>query len=418
MANLPLHIAQVHLLSKKKQTITAILGVMFGISMFILMISFMTGVNEFLEETMLLATPHIRLYNEVETKPLSIIDEVLGNNAALTILHHPKPKEEKLNIRHALQIVDHLRQNSSIYGISPQITSQVFYNYGPTQLNGMLTGVNILEEDKLFSLRQKMKSGSLDALLSSNNAIIMGAGLAKKLNVVVGDRVMITTPLGTTLKLRIVGTFAMGALAIDNLRSYTSISTVQKILHKDPAFITGIHVKLNDLNAAKSLATTYQRQFDCKVEDWETANATILVSFTFRNILTYVVVFTLLTVAGFGIYNIMSLTINDKMKDIAILKATGFSGGDITAIFMLQAAIIGFLGAVLGLLLGGLLSYLLSLVTFDGGELSSLDHLPVNFRFIHYAVGVLFGVGSACLAGFLPSRRAAKIDPIEIIRGQ
>ncbi len=417
MFNLPLHIAITHLLAKKKQTAIATLGVMFGISMFILMISFMTGVNDFLEETMLLATPHIRMYNEVEANRPSIVEEIFAGANHIGVVHHQKPKDEQLNLRNALQIVDVLKRDGAVYGVSPQLTSQVFYNYGPTQLNGSIAGVNILDEDKLFDLKNKMKSGTIENLLSSNNAIIMGAGLARKLNVSIGDRVLVSTPLGTTLKLKIVGTFAMGTVAIDNIRSYASLATVQKILHRDPSYITGINLKLNDLNTAKKLAAGYTRKFECKSEDWETANATILVSFTFRNILTYVVVFTLLTVAGFGIYNIMSMTINDKMKDIAILKATGFAGRDITLIFILQAVIIGVMGAILGLMLGGTLAFALSKVPFDGGEFISMDHLPVNFQLKHYFFGVVFGVLTTCLAGFLPSRRAAKIDPVEIIRG-
>jgi lipoprotein-releasing system permease protein len=133
--------------------------------------------------------------------------------------------------------------------------------------------------------------------------------------------------------------------------------------------------------------------------------------------MTYVVVATLLVVAGFGIYNIMSMTINDKMKDIAILKATGFTARDIVAIFLMQAVVVGVFGSLLGLCIGGSLAYGVAQIPVDFGEFSSMTRFPVNFYLRHYLTGILFGVGATCLAGFLPSRKAGKIDPVQIIRG-
>ena len=136
-------------------------------------------------------------------------------------------------------------------GVAPTLSSQVFYNYGPVQLNGTISGVDILEEDKLFDLRSKMKSGRLEDLQANTDGIIMGTGLARKLNVKTGDRVVITTPEGYTMTLKIVGTFQMGIGLVDNIRSYANISTVQIILQQDQSYITDINIKLHDLHQAK-----------------------------------------------------------------------------------------------------------------------------------------------------------------------
>jgi lipoprotein-releasing system permease protein len=133
--------------------------------------------------------------------------------------------------------------------------------------------------------------------------------------------------------------------------------------------------------------------------------------------MTYSVSITLLIVAGFGIYNILNMTIFNKMKDIAILKATGFASRDVTGIFMVQSLVIGFIGSLLGLVLGFFLSYLISLAPFDGGDFISIDTLPVSFDPMFYLIGILFGVATTAFAGWLPSRKAGNVDPIEIIRG-
>jgi lipoprotein-releasing system permease protein len=411
-------IARTHLLSKPKQTVVAALGVTFGISMFIFMISFMTGVNKLLEETTLTNTPHIRIYNDIDSDRPSVLDEYYSGKEILNIVHHQKPRKEKQNLKDAFQVVRTIQADTRILGVSPLANSQVFYNYGSQQISGLITGVDIMEEDKLFAISEKMTAGRVDNLLSSNNGIIMGAGLAKKLNAQAGDKVSITTPEGVRLLLTIVGIMRTGIVQIDDTKSYATLSTVQKILQKDSRYITDINIKLKDLNQAKSVANSYQAVFGYKAEDWETANATILLSFTLRNFITYAVVITILTVAGFGIYNILNMTIYEKMKDIAILKATGFSGKDITGIFMIQAVTIGLVGGLVGLVFGFILSYAVSQVPFKADTFINMDHLPVNFDPFYYVVALLFGMLTTSLSGYLPSRKASKIDPVEIIRGK
>lgn len=413
---LDIQIARTHLFSRKRQTIIASLGVTFGIAMFIVMISFMTGVDHLLEETTLTSTPHIRIYKDIEARNTTVIDEVKTKNA-FNVVHHIKPHDEQLNLKNGLNIAALIEKDPAVMGVSPQLTSQVFYNFGPTQIGGSISGVHILSEDKLYGLRKKIKTGSMEALLSSNDGIIMGQGLADKLNVKTGDRVQITTPKGNTMSVRIVGTFKYGIGTIDNMRSYANISTVQTILQRDTRYITDIHIKLYDMNQATALAQKYAQQFGYKAEDWQTANATILVSFVIRRVLTYVVVTTLLIVAGFGIYNIMNMAIYDKMKDIAILKATGFESTNIVRVFIFQAVFIGIMGGLLGLLLGFVISFILSQTPFDGGEFLSVDTFPVNMNPKYYIFGMSFGVISTLLAGYFPARRASKIDPVNILRG-
>lgn len=415
---LPLHIAITHLKSKHKTSTIAILGVTFGIGMFIIMISFMTGINDFLEETMLTSTPHVRLYNDVELAHESITDKYHANKKNhLTIIHNPRPKNELPKLKNGLHVTEQLRKQPEVATVSPYVSSQVFYNYGPTQINGVLTGVDITAEDKMFDLKPKMQTGEIEDLLSAGDAILMGAGLAQKLNVKKGDNVIVSTPLGGTLTLKVAGTYAFGVGAIDNSRSYATLQTVQKILGQSSSYITDINLKLKDLDQAKMYAPKYASNFGFTAEDWETTNATILVSFVIRDAMTYVVVTTLLIVAGFGIYNIMSMAVNEKMKDIAILKAQGFAGRDVINIFMTQAIIIGIIGALLGLVIGYFISYYLSTIPFDGGETLAMNHFPVAFQVKHYVFGVVFGILTTFFAGYFPARKAAKVDPVSILRG-
>jgi len=122
-------------------------------------------------------------------------------------------------------------------------------------------------------------------------------------------------------------------------------------------------------------------------------------------------------VAGFGIYNIMNMTIANKMKDIAILKAQGFAQRDIVTIFLSQSLIIGFIGAVTGIILGFGMSYALSCVPFPANDELSWEHFPVLFRPAYYVFGVVFGILTTFAAGFMPSLKASRVDPVVILRG-
>lgn len=411
-------IAITHLTSRPRQTLVAALGVTFGIAMYVLMISFMTGVNDLLEEITLSTTAHIRLYNDIKVGEKGLLEDDPRFANQMAAIRHQRAKKEKKNIKDAPAILENLKKDPRVMGVSAQVGSQVFYNFGSQQINGIIAGVDILAEDKLYDLHERMTEGTLQSLLTHSNGLIMGVGLAEKLSARVGDLVLVTTPSGGTLMLKVVGFFQTGITAIDDQRSYTTIVTAQRILGEGRGYLTDINLKLNDMNSADVVAREYAARFGCLAEDWKVANAPFLVSIQLRNIMTYIIVTTLLTVAGFGIYNIMNMTIYEKIRDIAILKATGFNGRDVITIFMTESMLIGVLGAMMGLPLGFVLSYLVSLVPFDVHQVIDIDHLPMAFKGKFYAFGTFFALATTALAGFMPARRAARIDPVEIIRGK
>lgn len=411
-------IAKTHLLTKIKQTATAALGVTFGIGAYITLVCFMTGLNTMLDDLILNQTPHIHIYNEIEPSKKQPVDLYNEFKNSFNVVHSIKPKLSQKKIHNALPIIHYLNENNDVRGAIPQIKTQIFYIAGSIELAGNLTGINVLDEAKLFKLQNYITEGSPEALHNNDNGILLGAGIAKKMALHIGDRVQISTIKGDVFPLKIVAIYQSGIADIDAIQSFVNLKTAQRILGEAENYITDINVKLHDIEKALPLSKKIEQQFNLTAIDIKTANAQFETGTSIRNLITYAVSITLLIVAGFGIYNILNMLIYEKMNDIAILKATGFSGKDVQLIFMAEAMIIGFVGGILGLIIGYILVSIIDTVPFKTEALPTIETYPINLNPLFFVIGFSFAMLSTFLAGYLPAKKARKIDPVKIIRGQ
>lgn len=134
--------------------------------------------------------------------------------------------------------------------------------------------------------------------------------------------------------------------------------------------------------------------------------------------ISYAVGITLLIVSGFGIYNILNMMIYEKMDTIAILKATGFSSGDVNRIFITIAVSIGIVGGVAGMILGFLACLGIDRVPFETEALPTIKTFPIDYNKKYYLIAGVFSLVTTYFAGFFPARKASSIDPVDIIRGK
>ena len=415
---LHLTIAFALLTARLKQSVVAAAGVTFGIAAFIALISFMTGLNIMLDNLIINRTPHIRLYNAVvpsTVQPVNLVNIFSGfRNFVLSV----KPKDEGRQIYNAGRIITTIRADERVEDVAPKINTTVFFNSGTIQLSGIVDGIDPGLEQKLFHLDENIIEGNITDLETVSNSVIIGKGLADKLMVKTGDLLQITTTQGDHAMLKIVGLVQFGIAEVDDVQSFTSLETAQKMQGKPASYITDLQIKLKNLALAPAVAREYARVFDVNATDIQTANAQFETGTTVRNTIAYSVSVTLLIVAGFGIYNILNMLIYEKMDAIAILKATGFSGADVKTVFIQLSLILGVVGGTVGILLGYVLSLLISQIPFETSALPTIKTYPVNFDITYYMIGISFALATTYLAGLFPARKAAKIDPVTIIRGK
>ena len=406
------------LLARWKQTLVAAIGVTFSITMFITLLSFMSGLNDMLDALILNRTPHVRLYNEIKPTKNQPIDQTEKYKQYYNFISSIKPKNDRAEIYNNSAIMQSLKKDNRVLGYAPKIVAQVFYNVGPIDLTGAINGIDVDEENRLFYLSTYVTSGNFIDLKNIPNSIILGKGAAEKMMANIGDVIQVTTTKGERVPLKVVGYFQSGIAEIDKVQSYATIKTTQKLLGESTSYITDIQVKLKDVLQAPAVAKEYQELYQVEAVDVQTANSQFETGSSIRTLISYSVGVTLLIVAGFGIYNILNMMIYEKMDSIAILKATGFSGKDVNAVFISIALSIGIFGGILGLIFGFGLSDIIDQIPFNTASLPTVKTYPINYNPKFYIIGGIFSIVTTYMAGYFPSRKASKIDPVIIIRGK
>lgn len=406
------------LLARWKQSLVAAVGITFSITMFIALLGFMNGLNDLLDGLILNRTAHIRLYNDIKpnlNQPINLSKDYIKSYNFISSL---KSSGSRIEIYNSYAIMNALKKDPRVLGVAPKIIAPVLYNAGTIDITGTVSGIDVIEESKLFFFNDYIRKGDPMNLKNEGNSIILGVGVADKLLAELGDIIQVTTSKGDRLALKVVGFFQSGIQDIDKVQSYASIATTQKLLGKSSSYITDIQIKIKDLKQAPTVALEYKKLFNTDAVDIQTANSQFETGSNIRTLISYVVGITLLIVAGFGIYNILNMMIYEKMDTIAILKATGFSGKDVKKVFINIAMSIGVFGGLFGLLFGLILSLIIDTIPFNNAGLPTIKTFPVNYNPIFYIIGIVFSIVTTYLAGFFPARKSSKIDPVIIIRGK
>ncbi len=413
-----LDVSKALLLARWRQTMIAAVGVAFSITMFITLLSFMSGLNDLLDGLIVNRTPHVRLYNEIEPSKIQPLTQSEKYKNHYNFISSVKPKNERQEIYNSGAIIKALKNDSRVLGVAPKITAQVFYNVGAVDLAGVINGIDVESENKLFMFSNYVTKGNYIDLKNTPNSIVLGKGVAEKMLAEIGDIIQITTSKGERIQLKVVGYFQSGLMDIDKVHSYASISTSQKLMGVSNNYVTDIQVKLKDILLAPELAKEFQTIYGVEAIDIQTANSQFETGSSVRTIISFAVGITLLIVAGFGIYNILNMMIYEKMDSIAILKATGFSGKDVNFTFISIALSIGIFGGMLGMVCGLGLSALIDTIPFNTAALPTIKTYPINYNPQFYLIASIFSLVTTYFAGFFPARKASKIDPVVIIRGK
>ncbi len=348
-------IAITHVVTRKKQTLVAALGVTIGVAIYLFMNSLSSGFSSYSRNNIFQTNAHIKIYkNDEISSPLT------QHKNSVSVILNPQITTLSKTLINPNTLLDKIKKEPYITNAIAQVDFSAFYNRGNTQIKGSGSGVNMLQYAAMFNTPKYMVAGSVQDLQGNLNGIIIGKGISEKLNLGLGDNITVSSSYNVTKVLRIVGIFNMGNSISDDSKCYVNISTAQQFLKQGNSYVTTIYANTPDPDNTQPYVKKLQNITNYTVEDWKTTNADVISGDNTRKTMMNAISFSILVVAAFGIYNILSATISQKINDIAILKATGFKSKDVIRIFVAEALIMGLIGTTVGLCIGAILIKIMS----------------------------------------------------------
>jgi len=411
--SLLLDIAAAHLGHRRRQTVVSVLGVALGVGFFVAMAALLQGSQQDFVEKMIEAGAHIVMKDEYRDPPRQPVEMRYPEGAIA--LGGRKPKEELRGIRNARARMEEIERRPGI-AAAPLLSGQVFLRYGGTDAAATLLGIEPERERRVTRIEEDLLDGSLARLATVANGIVLGDLLARKLGASVGDTVTAVSPAGVILPMKVIGRFRTGVVAVDQGQAYTLLKKAQ-ILHNRPNVINQIRMRVADHTEARAIAASIEATAGYRTESWDELNEDLLALLVVRNVILYIVTAAILLVACFGIFNIISTVVFEKTRDIAILKSIGFPERDITRIFLIEGLAVGLLGTLVGWLVGLALTWALGSIRFEVQTLTAMQRFTLDTSFLYYAIAGVMATVAATLAAYLPARRAASVNPVDIVRG-
>ena len=411
MTPLPLSIGLAHLWARKRQTAVSIGGVMLGVAVFIGIGGMMNGFHHYFLSQLVDTNPHIVITDEIRQaapQPLT----TLHPDGAVEI-RRVLPRDPVRGISGATAILDALNAMDGV-AAAPSLVGQLIFRHAGRDYSVTGIGVDAPREVRVTDIVHDMVEGSFEALASNQDGVVLGRQLADKMGVGLGDSLTAVATAGTQTTLKIVGIFHTGIDAEDQSWGVVSLAR-QQAMQNRPRVINQIHIRLANVSHSVPLAQEIERRWGFKSAPWEETYARVLDVFALQDNIMFLTTASILLVAGFGIFNVISTIVLEKARDIAIMRSIGMPGGSVAAIFLIEGIVVGVAGVTLGWLAGWGLGALLHMVPAPTGNPG--DRLPVRLTPFLFAAASVIALASAVGAAWLPARKAARADPLSIIRG-
>jgi len=384
--------------------LTSMAGIALGVAALIVVLSVMNGFQEELRNRILSVASHI----EIRGLP------TLADDAAIARMAMANPR---------------------VKAAAPYVLGQAMLSAGEANRGAIIRGIDPVREAAVADIGTHMRAGALADLKPGEFGIVLGAELARALAVRTGDPIVVITPQGTMtpagtlprLKtFRVVGVFEIGMYEFDSGLALIDLDDARKLYRLDG--VSGVRLKLDDLFAAPAVARALARTLaaNAEIRDWTMSHANFFRAVQIEKRVMFIILTLIIAVAAFNIVSAQVMTVTDKQADIAILRTLGAAPSSITAIFMIQGALIGMIGTLIGVVGGVLLALNVGTVLPAIERLLNVQFLDKTIYYISElpsdlqrgdVVGIAgIALALALLATIYPAWRAAKVNPAEALR--
>ena len=387
-------------------SLISMLGIALGVAALIVVLSVMNGFQ-----------------TELRTRILGVASHIQITGISGELAHWP-------------DIAAQASRHPAVRAAAPYVESQAMFSVDNGVRGAIVRGIVPDLEERVADFRSHIKSGSLDALKAGEFGVVLGGELARALRVFVGDRVTLIAPQGTVTpagvvprlkSFRVVGIFEVGMFEYDNGLALIHLDDAQKLYRMDDT-VTGVRLRLDDLFQAPRIAREISRLIsaDAYLYDWTKSHANFFRAVQIEKNMMFIILSLIVAVAAFNLVSTLVMAVTDKQADIAILRTLGARPGSIMTIFVIQGAVVGFIGLGLGVVGGVALALNVDVVVpliervlgtqFLDKQVYYISELPSELQWgdVWGVTGISFVL--ALLATLYPSWRASRVNPAEALR--
>jgi lipoprotein-releasing system permease protein len=334
------------------------------------------------------------------------------------------------------EVMERVQAHPEVVAAAPFVMAQSMLSFGSTVQGAVIRGIDPGAETKVAEIGKHMRSGSLDALKPGEFGIVLGSELARALTVRVDDTVVLIAPQGQVTpagilprlrQFRVVGVFEVGMYEYDYGLAYIHLQDAQRLYRLDDA-VSGVRLRLQDLLDAPRVAREIARDLpgESYATDWTRSHANFFRAVEIEKRVMFIILTLIVAVAAFNIVSALVMAVTDKQADIAILRTLGAAPGSVMRIFMVQGALMGVIGTVVGVAAGVALALNIDVVVpfieqtfgvrFLAKDVYYISDLPSDLQWRDVTVIGLVSLVLTLLATLYPSWRAARVNPAEALR--
>jgi len=406
-----LRIAFRFLTAKKRAMLMSLSCTVLGVGLFIVTQATTGGFESFFIKTILAADGAMRIEDAIQDT-LRSLDA--GSGTSFLVGHREGLKYIE-GVEEPALVISALKQFANVSGTSAVLRGNVVVRSSFKSDSGQVFGIDLDEHLKVSDLAHQIVQGELSTFRESPAGALVGRVLADRLELSIGDPILLETR-GQSRHYRVSAIYETGIRDIDKVRVYVHMDEARSLLRK-PTGATFIQVNLRDKDRAPESAARIQEVLKHSARPWQEREKAWLEAFRALSVSSAITVSVFTLIAGLAMFNTLAMIVLEKTKDIAILRSMGYERGDVTRIFLWQAAIVLTIGTVVGALVGAAGTYAVSKIPLPINGIFKTETFQVSWSYRHYVEAVVTASIMVMAASVIPARRAARLEPGDIVRG-
>jgi len=407
-----LRIAYRFLTAKKRAMLMSLSCIVLGVGLFIVTQATTSGFEQFFIRTILGTNGAVQIEDKIQDTMQSM---AAGGYGSDFVIKQSEGRKYIDGVEEPKLVIDALKQFPNVLAVSEVLYGSVIIKSSFKNESVRAYGINLEDHLRVSELGNQIVRGDMSTFSSTPSGALLGMEMANRLQLDVGDSFILETD-GQHRRYRVSATYETGVSDIDKVRLYLNMSEARSLLRK-PTGASFLQINLIDKDRAPEDAAHMSEVLHYRAKAWQDREKSWLQAFRALGLSSAITVSVFTLIAGLAMFNTLAMMVMEKTKEIAILRSMGYTREDITSIFLWQAVIVLTVGTVLGMLVGAGVTYGVSRIPLTITGIFKTETFVVSWNIWHYIAATSTAVVMVMVASLVPARRAARLEPGDVIRG-